>query len=276
VRAVAVAVLLLARVAAANDLTTLPLADAPIDVQYHLSIRPLAGSVVKTDGRVVFELDTARLVMLAEPTALADGPDLKAAISRSLAGEAARVAHAPIEPFASSSGLTGFAVLPHAPYDRRDLVFAAYVAGADGIVVRLTFYVEDDQELADPTWAAVARRVALTAQSPALVTKRLGPYTVDLPRGGRAVNLGGNTQVFSAGTTTCFITTGKRGPRTPPSTATRTAGSLLDEQVAWLTWHDDEWSTVATVDDTTVTCRGPGPNDVVYGRYLAGTLAAAP
>jgi hypothetical protein len=255
----------------------LPLTGDAVEViAGHLAIRPLAGAEIDHGRmRITYRWGQASVVMTMSTTTLAGGADLRAEIVRAVADDDRRVAAAQVVPLAVAAPLSGFAVVPRTPARADELVLAAYVAGADGSVDRLAFYIDDDGAAELPAWVDVARAIAETASASSLAPTRMGRWVIDLPRAGRVRTDAGTRAAFRLSSLGCAVESG--GPALAVlDAAAATDGVLLGQRTTWWTVHSYVWEASAQVDETRILCLGQDRQQLDYARFLAGTLVLAP
>ena len=226
----------------------------------HIAVRLLRGSLVERD-RVVFDWGTARLYVKAFERDVHAGSGFRAAIADDLAREGidARVA-----PLRVARPLVGYEVVPRRRPGADDLIYGAYLAGPDGNVDLLAFYVDFGglDDLA--AWTAVARDLAASASWPEHVRVGIGAMTIEIPRSGQH----DASTIEVRGRGRCALTAGVE-PGLLPSGAELVAGRMLGQRAYWWVGGDHA---VTFVDGLRVECAAADARGLAYMMYLAQTL----
>lgn len=255
-------VLVWSRVALADSPRTIERAPDRAEVgRGHLALRLLRGTAVE-GGRAVFDWGTARFVLAVYERNLQPGPGLRRAIMADLSRERLEASVAPLD---LAKPLVGFDVVPRRRPGPDELIYGAYVAGPDGNVAVLAFYV-DDGGLADlGAWTEVARDIVATAAWSAQDAMNLGAFRAELPA--TASHTRHSLTVPREGS--CMIGRGD-GAQTAPIGTERVPGHLLGKQV---TWYVGESVALAAIGDVSVVCDAVDARGLAYVRYLAERLA---
>ena len=126
----------------------------------HLQLQfPKAMELSLTGESALLDYGTARLTMQAVPVKLDDTVALCVAAARD--SKSRGVPRASADRLILKAPLDGCAVTPPPPRHGEDLLFAAYVASADGVDL-ISFYVDDGGLNERATWLALARRIVAT------------------------------------------------------------------------------------------------------------------
>jgi hypothetical protein len=156
--------------------------------------------------RGTFEYGNARFELLAFETTASVGTTFRSNVLVDLNSQNVDVKRATIQKLALADQLVGFGVVPKVPPKTADasvLIYAAYLARANGTVQLLAFYLSANELPYARAWAALARRIATSATP--------GPRTIDLGAGEHKL-----TRMFHITTPADWMITMQTGTETGP------------------------------------------------------------
>jgi len=248
-----------------------------------------------------FEFVGARFTMMAFETYASTGSNFRASVISDLPTQGVDVERARIKKLPLRNPLVGFEVIPKLPKSSLDanvLIYAAYVARANGTVQVLAFYLSSEALPFALAWTSLARRV-VTSVAP-------GRNPIDLKAGDTAFGRyfvitrpDGWTTSFRTGTddgpiavfqlsevapltsssASCALQLGAQSALDGDEKQTGAETNVLGVKVRWTESEDSVGATTTTTIDNAwrsfglvITCSAPNQDQLAGLRQMIGTI----